>query len=319
MIPPGKVGHQAPSETTQRRTGGPHLPVQTPLLPSPGLADSPVVQIPPRESVPAPICVRLPHTRPRGEQRLCPHEHSGNRDHPPGVGVYPTRGLQPANNAVPPAMPGRPQHRHFCGCLRHHKPHPSSRGGSLGVEDARNRPSAPTAAHTGRHLSVIVDAVNDTNQQPRHHAHQVWVVVDAAIDFQIVRKMAWHPLHKATDSSLGTQALLLWAALRSLPKTVVLHLVKQESHRYSLGNGQMDLKLHAHNHLAERMLDREDPPLQDHMHTHLQHLPPIPQPREPAAWVPDDRIHNDTDRHTTSRNPTATWRTSEAAKPTTPS
>ena len=42
------------------------------------------------------------------------------------------------------------------------------------------------------------------------------------------------------------------------------------------------------------MPDGEDPPLQDHMHTHLQHLPPIPYPREPPAWVPDDRIYNNT-------------------------
>ena len=76
------------------------------------------------------------------------------------------------------------------------------------------------------------------------------------------------------------------------PQTVVLHLVKQESHRYSLGNGHIDL--HAHNQLAEHMPDGEDPPLQDHMHTHVQHLPPIPHPGEPPAWLPDDQIYNDT-------------------------
>ena len=162
-----------------------------------------------------------------------------------------------------------------------------------------------------------MDAVNDTHQQPRDHTHHVWVVVDAPLDFQIVRKLAWQPLHKATDSSLGTQALHLWAALRHLPKHVVLHLVKQESRRYSLGNRHIDL--HAHNQLAEHMPDGEDPPIQDHMHTHPQHLPPIPHPGEPPAWVPDDRIYNDTGRHTTTRNPSAPWRTFEAAKPTTPS
>ena len=141
-------------------------------------------------------------------------------------------------------------------------------------------------------LAVIVDAVNDSHQQPRDHAHHVSVVVDAAVDFQIGRKLARQPLHKATDSSLGTQALHLWAALRRLPKHVVLHLVKQESHRYSLGNGHIDLQ--AHNQLAKHMPDGADPPLQDHMHTHLQHLPPIPQPGEPPAWVPEDRIYNDT-------------------------
>ena len=41
------------------------------------------------------------------------------------------------------------------------------------------------------------------------------------------------------------------------------------------------------------MPDGEDPPLQDHMHTHLEHLPPIPRPGEPTARVPDDRIYND--------------------------
>ena len=73
----------------------------------------------------------------------------------------------------------------------------------------------------------------------------MWVVVDAAVDFQIIRKLARQPLHKATDCSLGIQTLHLWVALRRLPKHVVLHLVKQESHRYSLGNGYIDL--HAHN------------------------------------------------------------------------
>ena len=32
------------------------------------------------------------------------------------------------------------------------------------------------------------------------------------------------------------------------------------------------------------------------MHTHLQHTPPIPHPREPPAWVPDDRIYKETGR-----------------------
>ena len=143
-------------------------------------------------------------------------------------------------------------------------------------------------------LAIILDAVNDTHQEPRDHTHHVWVVVDAAVDFQIVRKMARQPLHKATDSSLGTQAPHLWTALRRLPKHVVLHLVKQESHRYNLGNGHIDL--HAHNQLAKHMPDGEDQPLRDHMHTDLQHLPPIPHLGEPPAWVPEYRIYKDTGR-----------------------
>ena len=37
----------------------------------------------------------------------------------------------------------------------------------------------------------------------------MWVVVNVAVDFQIVRRLARGPLHNATDSSLGTQALHL--------------------------------------------------------------------------------------------------------------
>ena len=163
----------------------------------------------------------------------------------------------------------------------------------------------------------MVDAINDAHQQPRDHAHYVWVVVDAAVDFQIIPKLAPQLLHKATDSSHGTQALHLWAALLRLPKHVVLHLVKQASHRYSLGNGHIDLQ--AGNQLAEHMPDSKDPPLRDHMHTHLHYLPPIPHPREPPAWVPDDPIYNDTGQAYHYRNPSAPWGTSEAAMPTTPS
>ena len=67
-------------------------------------------------------------------------------------------------------------------------------------------------------MAVIKDAVNDTHQQPRDHTHHLWVVVDAAVDFQVVRKLAQQPLHKASDSSFGTRALHLWAALQRLPK-----------------------------------------------------------------------------------------------------
>ena len=122
----------------------------------------------------------------------------------------------------------------------------------------------------------------------------MWVVVDAAVDFRIVRRLARQPLHKATDSSLRTQALNLWTLLRCLPKHVVLHLVKQEFHRYSPGNGHIDLQ--AHNQLAEHMPDGEDPLLRDHMHTYSQHLPPVPRPGEPPAMAPEDRIYNDTGR-----------------------
>ena len=140
------------------------------------------------------------------------------------------------------------------------------------------------------------------------------VVVDAAMDFEIVRRLAQQPRHKATDTSLGTQALPLWTTLRHLPKHVLLHFVEQESHRYITGNGHIDL--HAHNQLAEHMPDGEDLPLQDHMYTHLQHLPQVPRPGEQPAWVLDDRIYNDTGRAYNYPQPIRTM--AHTAKLTTP-
>ena len=141
-------------------------------------------------------------------------------------------------------------------------------------------------------LAIIIHALNDTHGQPQDRTYHVWVVVDAAVDFQIIQRLAQQPLHKATDSSLNTQAMHLLAALWNLPAQVVLRLVKQESHRYSLGNGHIDL--HAHNQLAEHMPDHDEPPPRDHMHTHLQHLLPIPHPGKPPPWVPHVMIYNDT-------------------------
>ena len=143
-------------------------------------------------------------------------------------------------------------------------------------------------------LVIIVDGVNAVSKAPRDQPHHLWVVSDAAVDFQIVQPLARHPLHKATDSSLGTHALHLWVALRNLPGRIVLHLIKQEFHRYNLGNGHIDL--HAHNQLAEHVPTPDEPPLHHHMQTHLQHLPQIPHPWVPPPWVPDDLIYNDTGR-----------------------
>ena len=83
-------------------------------------------------------------------------------------------------------------------------------------------------------------------------------------------------------------------ALRNQSGHVVLHLIKQEFHRYNLGNGPIDL--HAHNRLAGHVPTPEKPPLHDDMHTHPQHLPPIPHPWEAPPWVPENVIYNDTGR-----------------------
>ena len=71
------------------------------------------------------------------------------------------------------------------------------------------------------------------------HIVRVWFVVDATVDTHLLLRIARRPLHKATAMSLGTPALLLWKAHRSLPPYVQLHIVKQESHRHQYGKSKV--------------------------------------------------------------------------------
>ena len=51
---------------------------------------------------------------------------------------------------------------------------------------------------------MILEAINTFHRQPQDHAHHVSVVVEAPLDLHIILRLARQPLHKATDSSLGT-------------------------------------------------------------------------------------------------------------------
>ena len=57
------------------------------------------------------------------------------------------------------------------------------------------------------------------------HVVRVWFVVDASVDTNLLLRIVRQPLHKATATNLGTQALMLWKALRSLSPYVLLHIV----------------------------------------------------------------------------------------------
>ena len=187
-----------------------------------------------------------------------------------------TMGLTPAASGealeLQPEEAGQMRHHHLTGCT---------------IFEASSHGELKT-------LALIVDAVTAVSKPPCYQPHHVWVVIDAAVDFQIIRRLARQLLHKATDSSLGRQALDLWVALRNLPGHIVLHLIKQESHRYNLGNGHIDL--HAHHQLAEHVPTTDEHPLHVHMHTRVQHLPLIPHPGKPPPSVLDDMIYNGTGR-----------------------
>ena len=109
--------------------------------------------------------------------------------------------------------------------MDHNTGHTTYRASSHGELGAMADAIAEIATHLPAHLSHVV---------------RVWFVVDATVDTHLLLRIARQPLHKATAKSLGTQALLLWKALRSLPHYVQLHIVKQECHRHQYGNGNVD-------------------------------------------------------------------------------
>ena len=134
-----------------------------------------------------------------------------------------------------------------------HTPYGASSHGDLGaMADA----IAEIAAHLPAHLPHIV---------------RVWFVVDATVDTHLLLRIARHTLHKATATSLGTQALLLWKALRSLPPYVQLHIVKQESHRHQYRNGKVDNQAV---HQCTTHLPTLQIPDLGRNQKHLKHIPP---------------------------------------------
>ena len=145
-------------------------------------------------------------------------------------------------------------------------------------------------------LGAMADAITEVAAHlPAHSPHivRVWFVVDATVDTHLLLRIARQPLHKATATSLGTQALLLWKALRSLPPYVQLHIVKQESHRHQYGNGKVDNQVV---HQRTTHLPALQIPDLGRNHTHLQHVPPVPQPHQTPDWVPEDAPYSSHDR-----------------------
>ena len=130
---------------------------------------------------------------------------------------------------------------------------------------------------------------------PARLPHIVWVrfVIDATVNTHLLLHIARQPHHKSTATTLGTQALLLWKALCSLPPYVQPHIVKQESHRHQYGNGKVSNQ--AVHQRTTHLPSLRIPDL-DRNHTHLQHLPPKPEPHQTPDWVPEDAPYSSHDR-----------------------
>ena len=169
--------------------------------------------------------------------------------------------------------------------MDHHTGHTTYGASSHGKIRAMANAIAKIAVHLPVHLPHVV---------------RVWFIVDATVDTHLLLRIARQPLHKATTTSLGTQALLLWKALRSLPPYVRLHIVKQESHRHQYGNGKVEVQAV---HQRTTHLPTLQVPNLDRNHTHLQHIPPRPEPHRTPDRVPEDARYTSHDRAYHHPNP----------------
>ena len=99
---------------------------------------------------------------------------------------------------------------------------------------------------------------------------EVWMVVDAEADMLSLRRLASRPLHEALGTGLVSQVYPIWHGLEIKKVPLVMHLVKQESHRAGTGNHESDG--------AAQAVDKEQEPewkVQERKeHLHLVHIPP---------------------------------------------
>ena len=143
-------------------------------------------------------------------------------------------------------------------------------------------------------LRTLVDVVTATPPPATIRPRNIWVVMDATVDIHLTRRLADLPLHKAPESGLTTQALGLWMAFRGMHPEDALHIVKQETHRYTYGNGRADTQANHESTSDTQGLEHER--LDTPHHSDLQHLPPIPSATQPPQLIPEDTPYTDGDK-----------------------
>ena len=129
-------------------------------------------------------------------------------------------------------------------------------------------------------VQAVVDVVGEIGEDVR----EVWMVVDAEADMASLRRLASRPLHEALGTGLSSQVYAIWHGLEMKKVPLVIHLVKQESHRAGVGNHEADG--------AAQAVDKEQEPEQrvpeSKEHLHLVHIPPRVGEEEKARWVVEE-------------------------------
>ena len=129
-------------------------------------------------------------------------------------------------------------------------------------------------------VQAVADVVGDIGEEIR----EVWMVVDAEADMASFRRLASRPLHQALGTGLASQVYAIWHGLEEKKVPLVIHLVKQESHRAGVGNHEADG--------AAQAVDKEQKPEwrvpERKEHLHLVHIPPRVGQEEKARWVVEE-------------------------------
>ena len=85
-------------------------------------------------------------------------------------------------------------------------------------------------------VQAVADVVGEIGEEVR----EMWMVVDAEADMASLRRLASRPLHEALGTGLVSQVYAIWHGLEMRKVPLVIHLVKQESHRTGVGNHEAD-------------------------------------------------------------------------------
>ena len=127
---------------------------------------------------------------------------------------------------------------------------------------------------------AVADVVGKIGQEVR----EVWMVVDEKADMASLRRLARRPLHEALGTGLVWQVYAIWHGLEMKKVPLVVHLVKQESHRAGVGNHEADG--------AAQEVDNEQEPKwrvsERKEHVHLVHIPPRVDEEEKARLVVEE-------------------------------
>ena len=126
-------------------------------------------------------------------------------------------------------------------------------------------------------IQAVADVVGKRGEEVR----EVWMVVDVEADMASLGRLASRPLHVALGTGLASHGYAIWHGLEMKKVPLVIHLVKQESHRARVGNHEADG--------AAQAVDKEQKPEwrvpERKVHLHLVLIPQRVGEEDKARWV----------------------------------